>query len=393
VSAKLESITFPKLIVVGLLFVFVLTATEGLASNASTIKIGALLDLSGPFSSFGTVAYRSIRLAVENINLQGGIGGCSLEIMVFDTMSDENRLIDGATQLKEQGAVALIGPSAAQNCLLIRKFAEDNRIPLMLVSGTSPVLTFSGIKTSWTFSSTLNFSSELKALFGVFQKRGYQNLGVLVQADSFYRELFLWIRGYAPEYGLGLGCAVGFNPNSTDISRKIDYINRCEPDIALVWANDQTRDMVQNALTSVEVPVALSHSLYEENIAWGANSTSSLLLFVAIPRALAPVGLKRSLSFSAKSFLNSWKGELESANFSLKLCAAQAWDGVMILSKALGAGGSKGRSQLRYALENSIRSYHGVIGKISYDKRDHSLVDPASLQVLRFFGGHWGFAK
>ncbi len=381
-----------RFIFAGLLSVLVTTTVLGNGVSASTIKIGALLDLSGPFSSFGTVAYKSIRFAVENINLQGGIRGCSLEIMVFDTMSDENRLVEGASQLREQGVIALIGPSAAKNCLLLRRFAENKGIPLMLISGTSPVLTFSGIKTRWTFSTTLNFSSELKALFSVFQKRRYQNLGVLVQVDNFYKELFLWIRGYAPEYGLRIGCAQGFNPNSTDISRKISYINRCDPDIALIWANSQAKDMVQGVLASVEVPVALSHSLYDKEMVYGVNATN-LLMFIAIPRALAPYGLKRSLSFEAKNFLSSWGQDLETMNFDLQLHAAQAWDGIMVLARALRAGGRKGRSQLRYALEHSVKAYFGVVGKISYDKRDHSFIVPSSLQVLRFFGGHWGLAR
>ena len=359
---------------------------------SATIKIGALLDLSGPFSTLGATAFKSIRLAVENINLQGGIKGVPVEVLVYDTGADETRLVEGATELKRQGAVALIGPTAAKNCLLLRRFAENKRIPLMLIAGTSPVLTFSGIKTRWTFSTTLNFSSELKALFSVFQKRGYQNLGVLVQTGSFYKELFLWIRGYAPEYGLRLGCAEGFNLNQEDISGKVKYLNRCGPDIVLFWANSQAKPLIHGIMQYLDIPVGLSHTLYSANLIQPANSTS-MLAFVAIPSALAPPGLKRSLSFNARNFLNSWGNELETIGFEQRLYAAQAWDGINVLTSGLKAGGAKGRSSLRYALENSVKDYFGVIGKFSYDKRDHSFLDPSSLQVLRCFNGHWSLVR
>ena len=372
-------------------FIFLFT---GSFSFAEPIKVGVLLDLSGPFSMQGEAAYKSIQFAVEDLNLLGGIGGKRIEITVFDTGSDENRLLEGASQLKGQGAVALIGPTAPKNCILLRRYAENKKIPLILISGTTPILTFSGLKTRWTFSTTLNFSSELKALFSAFKGRGYQSVGVLVQRGGFYKELFLWIRGYAPEYGLRLSCGDVFNADTQDLQRKLSLINRCSPDVFLVWANSQAKPIVLPTLGAADLPLGICHSLFESSLGQDTNSTSQLM-FVAIPSSLAPEGLRRRLSFSAQNFLSKWGSQMESMSFESRLYAAQAWDALNVLAKALRSNkkATTRRTDLRYSLETNIKDYCGVIGRFSFDRRDHSFLDPQSLCVLRFFSGHWSLVR
>ncbi len=380
-----------RLFLMLLIHVFFILACSS-SSFADSIKVGVLLDLSGPFSKQGEAAYKSIQFAVEEINLLGGIGGKRLEITVFDTGSDGNKMLQGASQLKEQGVSALLGPTAPKNCLPLRKFAENRGIPLILISGTTPILTFSGLKTKWTFSTTLNFSSELKALFSVFKRRGYHSLGVLVQAGGFYRELFLWIRGYAPEYGLSLSCAEGFNLNPEDLGRKFSLLNRCSPDAALIWANSLARPLVLNVMGRADLPLGICHSLFDKAFGQSSNSTSQLL-FVAVPSALVPEGLKRRLTFNAKNFLNRWGSQLDIMPFESQLYAAQAWDALNVLATALRHTGGRGGEGLRRGLEIGIKNYYGVIGRFSFDKRDHSFLDPSSLSVLRYFSGRWSLVR
>jgi len=360
--------------------------------GSASVKIGALLDLSGPLSVQGTAAYKAIRYAVEDINLQGGIMGRPIEIIVFDTMSDPTKLLEGASRLEAEGVMAFLGPTAPKNCLILRRYAENHHIPLVLIAGSSPILTFSGIKTKWTFSVTLNFASELKALFSLFQKRGYESIGVLVQTGDFYRELFLWIRGYAPEYGLSISCAEGFNLNREDISRKLSWLNRCDPDVGLIWANSKAKEPVFETLDRVDLPLGLAHTLFPQDMAYDANATAKLV-FVAIPRVLAPAGLKKNLSFVARNFLARFDKDFPSMTFGSKLCAVQAWDGICVIAHAMRSFKVNGRRSLRNALESGVRAYYGVTGTFHFDKRDHSGLDPSSLLLLRFFGNHWSWVR
>lgn len=49
-----------------------------------TIRLGAPIPATGPFSSDGQAMERGIRLAVEDINAEGGLLGAEIEVQVFD---------------------------------------------------------------------------------------------------------------------------------------------------------------------------------------------------------------------------------------------------------------------------------------------------------------------
>jgi branched-chain amino acid transport system substrate-binding protein len=66
-----------------------LTASAGLAQDA--IKIGVLEDQSGDFAAATMVKVNAITLAAEEINAAGGIGGRPIELVAYDTQSDNTR--------------------------------------------------------------------------------------------------------------------------------------------------------------------------------------------------------------------------------------------------------------------------------------------------------------
>ena len=66
-----------------------LTASAGYAQDA--IKIGVLEDQSGDFAAATMVKVNAITLAAEEINAAGGIGGRPIELVAYDTQSDNTR--------------------------------------------------------------------------------------------------------------------------------------------------------------------------------------------------------------------------------------------------------------------------------------------------------------
>lgn len=66
-----------------------LTASAGFAQDV--IKIGVLEDQSGDFAAATMVKVNAITLAAEEINAAGGIGGRPIELVAYDTQSDNTR--------------------------------------------------------------------------------------------------------------------------------------------------------------------------------------------------------------------------------------------------------------------------------------------------------------
>lgn len=72
------------------------------------IKIGMLVDLSGPLQAFGTGKARCLQLAVEEINAGGGLLGRPLEIVQYDTQSQNQLYGQFAQQLALRDRVAVV---------------------------------------------------------------------------------------------------------------------------------------------------------------------------------------------------------------------------------------------------------------------------------------------
>src|SRR5690606_16891442 len=61
------------------------SAGGGGASGGGSIPIGLVTDVSGPFVTVGKDVEAAVKLAVEEINADGGVNGAQLDLTMIDT--------------------------------------------------------------------------------------------------------------------------------------------------------------------------------------------------------------------------------------------------------------------------------------------------------------------
>lgn len=89
-------------------------AGGGTAAAASTIKLGLIADLTGPFSSSFTTSEKGIEAYVDKVNAAGGINGHKLSYVVADTTSTITGAQTAAQELVQRdGVFAVVDDSAA----------------------------------------------------------------------------------------------------------------------------------------------------------------------------------------------------------------------------------------------------------------------------------------
>src|SRR5229473_2193704 len=72
----------------------------GPASAQEEVKIGGLMDVTGPIANFMPALLASAQLAVDEVNANGGIlGGKKLRMVIVDTQGNEQGAVDGARKL------------------------------------------------------------------------------------------------------------------------------------------------------------------------------------------------------------------------------------------------------------------------------------------------------
>jgi len=95
----------PLIVVLSIICVVALSQV----SLADTIRIGAPIPVTGPFSSDGKAMEKGLRLAVEEINSNGGLLGKKLELHIFDIGDlTPDKLQASATSLVEKVKVQVL---------------------------------------------------------------------------------------------------------------------------------------------------------------------------------------------------------------------------------------------------------------------------------------------
>ena len=69
---------------------------------ANTIKVGAILAVTGPASFLGAPEAKTLEMLVEEINATGGIKGSKIELVIKDSGASPAKAISFAKQLIEE---------------------------------------------------------------------------------------------------------------------------------------------------------------------------------------------------------------------------------------------------------------------------------------------------
>lgn len=114
----------------------------GNESGKSEVLIGHLGALSGSEATFGVNTKNGIQMAVEEWNTRGGIHGKTIKIKSLDNQGKPEEAAATATRLINQDHVlALIGDNTSSRSLAAAPIAQQNKIPLISPTATTPKLT------------------------------------------------------------------------------------------------------------------------------------------------------------------------------------------------------------------------------------------------------------
>jgi branched-chain amino acid transport system substrate-binding protein len=107
-------------------------------SDGQTIKIGAVVPLTGRYAALGGQVKTGYELAVQHINAAGGVtvGGKKLqiELTMLDDESDPTKTVARLETLASQGVVAYLGGAGSDLHGAAASIADKNKIPYLGVA-------------------------------------------------------------------------------------------------------------------------------------------------------------------------------------------------------------------------------------------------------------------
>lgn len=110
-------------------FLFLVTAVLGPAkANEKPIKLGAMFISSGPLGGYGINGQRAITMALEEINVAGGILAKKLEFVFGDTKLKPEVAVDLAEKFINDDKVDfLMGPTSSGVALSLSEVARKHK--------------------------------------------------------------------------------------------------------------------------------------------------------------------------------------------------------------------------------------------------------------------------
>lgn len=118
------------------------SSNGGSSSSGDTIKIGGNLELSGAVASYGSSINDGVKLAIEEINANGGINGKKIEYVPVDNKSENAEAVTAAIRLAEkEKVVAMLGPATSGNATATVQTVGQFKVPMVTASGTAETVT------------------------------------------------------------------------------------------------------------------------------------------------------------------------------------------------------------------------------------------------------------
>ncbi len=360
-----KQIALATVIVFTLLFSLFISASQ---VAAKTIKIGAILAVTGPASFLGGPEVRSLQMLVDQINQKGLAGGHTIDLIIKDSGGSPEKAVSFAKQLIEEERVfAIIGPSTSGETFAIKKLC--NKYKTILISCGSAELIINPVA-PFVFKTAPSDSLAARKIFETMNAMGIKRVGVLTGNTGFGKAGKKQITSIAPEYGIELVESQVYDKKATDLSAIVAKLKANAKIQAVInWSIVPAQSIIAKNIRQAgwDVPIFQSHGFANIKYVKAAGAAAEGIIFPASRLIVAeslPEGDK-------KKFLMAYKTEYETRfKEDASTFGGHSYDAMMILAKAIETAGTD-KLKVRAAIEN-LKGYFGTAGEFNFSAHDHS---------------------
>ena len=349
------------------------------AQDKTPVKLGAIEILTGPNSRYGIAIQRGFDLALADINKAGGVlGGRPLALAYEDSAGAKEQALNAARKLIGRDRVPLIlGPTLSNEMFAAGPVANERKVPIVGTSTTANGITAIG---PYVFRTAMPEADVIPVTLKTAQSKfGIKRVAVMYgNDDAFTKSAYDVMKATLEKLGIQVLTTETFGSKDTDFSAQLTKIKGLNPDA-----------IVLSALVEAASGIALQArqlGIDPKVFIIGGNGLNSPKLG-EIAGASADGTIVGSPWFIGKkdpanqAFVTAFR---EKYGDSPDQFAAQAYDTLFIVAKAIDAAGAPDSEKIKDAL---IKVKHtGVMGPFSFsESRDPA--DTSGVVVLTMKGG------
>lgn len=334
-----------------------------------TIKVGAILAVTGGASFLGGPESRTIEMQVDKINANGGIHGKKIELIIKDSGANPEKAISFAKQLIEEEKVfAIVGPSTSGETMKIKNICEQGKT-VLLSCGAAEVIVNPVAR--YVFKTPQKDSFAVKKIFMEMNNLKISKIAVLAGNTGFGKAGKGQLLAIAPEFGIEVVATEVYDKKATDLSAVVAKLMANKDIQAVVnWSIVPAQAIVAKNMRQAgwDVPLFQSHGFGNIKYVEAAGVAAEGIIFPA-GRLLVADAL--STDNPQKTLLMQYKHDYETKyNEPASTFGGHGYDAIMILAKAIEEVGAD-REKVRDAIEN-IKNFVGTGGVFNFSPEDHN---------------------
>jgi branched-chain amino acid transport system substrate-binding protein len=356
-------------------------ATPALAKE--TIKVGAILGVTGPAANLGGPEARTLEMLVQEINKKGGIKGNPVELIIKDSSASPEKAISFAKQLIDEDKVfAIIGPSTSGETMKIKTLAEDGKTILLSCAAAEAIVKPVG---KYVFKTPQNDSHAVRKIYEQMKKAGIAKIGVVSSNTGFGKAGKEQLEKLAPEYGVTIIANEVYDKEATDLTAVVTKLKAAGVQAFVNWSIEPAQAIViKNARQiGLEIPIFQSHGFGNIQYVKAAGPAAEGVIFPA-GRLLVVESLPAANK--QKAVLLKYRKDYEARTHEdASTFGGHAYDALMILAQAIETAGLD-KEKVRTAIEET-QGFVGTAGVFNFSAQDHNGLTIDAFEMLTVKNG------
>ena len=362
-----------------LFLAMVLMAATPVMAAKDTIKVGAILAVTGPASFLGAPEAKTLEMMVEEINKKGGIKGKKIELIIKDSGASPEKALSFAKQLiEEEKVLAIIGPSTTGETMKIKGVAEEAKAILLSCAAAEVIV---NPVAKYVFKTPQMDKHAVIKIFEQMKAMKHTKAGVLSSNTGFGKAGKEQIEKLAAEHGIQIAANEVYDSKATDLTAEVTKVKAAGAEAIINWSIEPAQSIVIKNARQIgfKGPIFQSHGFGNIKYVEAAGEAAEGVIFPAGRLLVADVLPK---NHPQKAVLTKYKKDYE-AKFKedASTFGGHAYDAMVILTKAIEKAGSADKEAVRNAIEG-LRGVVGTGGVFNFSAQDHNGLDINAFDML-----------
>lgn len=344
-------------------------------AGTDTIKLGFLGATTGSVANYGIPGEKGMKLAIEEINAEGGVLGKQLEGIYEDNKGENSEIANIVTKyITRDKVAAMVGDPCTGLTKVAADIAQKNKVVIFSAGATGEGVVEIG---DYVFRNTLlDIFAAPAVVDWMLNDQGWKNVAIITSLNNGYSTALTPVFKEALQANnANIVLEDSVNDGETDFTAQVTKLKNAGADVLVFTGYYTEAALIMNEAQKQNLDIKLigGDGLYGQDLAkLGLTAVEEKVIFYCGFSTDQP-------SDETAAFLEKYRAEY---NEEPDMFSAQYYDAVKILADAMEKSASADPTVFKAELAK-LKDYPGVSGMTSFRADREPIKSPVFLLTVK----------